>query len=131
MPFRSTEVTREGQDGAVGLSPPLEVAKRSDSPPPSSWKNQSVPEYRREKSEASPCHKVAESSVYFPDQKPEESVTQTHSPGGMVVVEVEGVGTEVVVVVVVTQGSQGPDLEQGSTQHSPETGWMRKATIRI
>ena len=50
-------------------------------------------------------------------------MTQTHSAGGRVDVVV------VVVVVVVPQGSQGEDLEQGSSQHSPETGWIRKATI--
>tara|TARA_R110000851_G_scaffold281071_1_gene434443 strand:+ start:3663 stop:3830 length:168 start_codon:yes stop_codon:yes gene_type:complete len=33
----------------------------------------------------------------------------------------------VVVVVVVTHGSQGPDLAQGSGQHSPATGWLKKA----
>lgn len=49
----------------------------------------------------------------------------------LVEVEVEVVGSMVVVVVVVvTHGSHGLDLEQGSEQHSPEgSGCMKKVAI--
>lgn len=45
---------------------------------------------------------------------------------GSIVVEVEVVGSRVVEVVVVPQGSQGDDREQGSSQHSrrPVSGFV-------